>query len=134
LAIVVLVLVALFGLGIWILGDRVAAQFGEIAQRLPEAWKNLREWLVKSQAGRYVLESLAVSFDGVNAPPGRIASLASTTLGVIADVGIVFVLGLFLAAEPRLYRNGVVKLVPPRGRARAEEALDAVGTALERWL
>lgn len=134
LGVVVVALLAIFGLAIWMFGDRLGQQFGQIATQLPKAWDGVRQWLEQYQAGRYVLDALSVSFNGADNVPGRIAKLATTTFGAIADAAIILVLGFFLALEPGLYRRGLIKLVPPRGRARAENAFDAVGHALKRWL
>lgn len=43
-------------------------------------------------------------------------------------------LGLFLAADPGLYRRGLLRLIPLRARPRWETALIEAGHALERWL
>jgi predicted PurR-regulated permease PerM len=134
LALVIVVLAGILGVSIWLLGDRVAAEFGQIVKRLPAAWTQLREWLAANQAGRFVLEQVDGMFAGTTGVPGRLANFATTTFGALADAAIIVVLAVFLAADPALYRRGLVKLVPPRGRAAAEETLDAIGTALGRWL
>ncbi|MCW5772576.1 MAG: AI-2E family transporter [Rhodospirillaceae bacterium] len=134
LACVVVALVVVIGVAIWFFGARLSEQFGQIAAQLPKAWLNVRQWLEQYQAGRYLLDALGDSFDGANNGPGRIARLATSTFGAIADGAIIVVLGFFLALEPGLYRRGLVSLVPPRGRARAAAALEAVGHALRRWL
>jgi predicted PurR-regulated permease PerM len=42
--------------------------------------------------------------------------------------------GLYLAAEPELYRKGVLHLVPKKKRERAQEVLNTVGYTLRWWL
>lgn len=51
-------------------------------------------------------------------------------------VGLLFVVfaGLYLAAEPDLYRRGVLWLVPPRGREKAQCVLDRIDHTLNHWL
>lgn len=58
----------------------------------------------------------------------------STTLGALANVVIILFIGLFLAVEPRLYTDGLIRLVPIGRRARAREVLYAVGDVLQWWL
>ncbi len=58
----------------------------------------------------------------------------STTFGVLADIYIVFFLALFLAAQPQLYVDGLVGLVPPAGRKRTRHILDKLNEALLGWL
>ena len=131
---VVILLLGLFGAGGWFFGDRVAEQFDQITAQVPQAWQRARGWLEQSQFGRYVLESLSGTFVGADNAGGALARLATGTFGAVADVGIVLVVGLYLAAEPELYRRGLLKIVPPSARARIGDAFDAIETALKRWL
>jgi predicted PurR-regulated permease PerM len=57
-----------------------------------------------------------------------------TTFGVVGNIVIILVLGVFLAAQPRLYRDGVTRLVAPRSRRRFSQVLDEIGTTLRFWL
>lgn len=134
LAIVVLALLGLTAAGAWFFGDRVAQQFDQIAAQVPQAWQRARLWLEQFQFGRYVLDSLSGTFIGAGEAPGTLARLASGTFGAVADAVIVLVVGLYLAAEPKLYRRGLVKLTPPSARARIGDAFDAIVAALKRWL
>jgi len=58
-------------------------------------------------------------------------------LGTVSAVGnffIVLFLGLAFAAQPAIYRNGLLFLAPARQRARATIIVDRIGDTLERWL
>jgi predicted PurR-regulated permease PerM len=58
-------------------------------------------------------------------------------LGTVSAVGnffIVLFLGLAFAAQPGIYRNGLLFLTPARQRARATIIVDRIGDTLERWL
>jgi predicted PurR-regulated permease PerM len=134
LAIVILLIIAFLGAGIWFLGDRIVAQFGQIETRIPEAWKSIRGWIEQNQIGRFILDSLDTTFAGADSEPGRLARLATTTFGAIADAAIIVVLGVYFAAEPGLYYRGLLKLLPPRARPQADAALAAAHHALHRWL
>src|SRR6185312_1104192 len=52
----------------------------------------------------------------------------------IASIMIVFFGGIFLAAQPRLYGIGTIKLVPPARRSLAAEAMEESDRALRLWL
>jgi predicted PurR-regulated permease PerM len=134
LAIVVVALLGLVALGAWFFGARIAEQFDQIVQRVPQAWGNVRGWLEKHQAGRYVLESLSTSFVGADKAPASFARFFTGTFGAIGDAVVILVVGLYLAAEPGVYRRGIVKLTPPSVRPRLESAFDAIRDALKRWL
>ena len=77
--------------------------------------------------------------------PGAIASsggaIVSQTLklllGTVSAVGnffIVLFLGLTFAAQPSVYRTGLLFMAPVRHRARATVIVDRIGETLERWL
>ena len=58
-------------------------------------------------------------------------------LGTLAAVGnffIVLFLGLAFAAQPGVYRTGLLFMAPARHRARATVIVDRIGETLERWL
>jgi predicted PurR-regulated permease PerM len=58
-------------------------------------------------------------------------------LGTVSAVGnffIVLFLGLTFAAQPSVYRNGLLFMAPARHRARATVIVDRIGDTLERWL
>jgi predicted PurR-regulated permease PerM len=77
--------------------------------------------------------------------PGTLASsggaIISQTfkllLGTVSAVGNLFIvlfLGVAFAAQPSVYRNGLLFMAPARHRARAAVILDRIGETLERWL
>jgi predicted PurR-regulated permease PerM len=77
--------------------------------------------------------------------PGELASsggaIVSQTLklllGTVSAVGnffIVLFLGLTFAAQPGVYRKGLLYLAPAQQRARATVIVDRIGATLERWL
>jgi len=58
-------------------------------------------------------------------------------LGTVSAVGnffIIMFLGLAFAAQPAVYRNGLVFIAPARHRARTGAIIDRIGETLERWL
>ena len=58
-------------------------------------------------------------------------------LGTVSAVGnffIVLFLGLTFAAQPGVYRKGLLFMAPARHRPRATMIVDRIGETLERWL
>src|SRR6202000_2800283 len=58
-------------------------------------------------------------------------------LGTVSAVGnffIVLFLGLTFAAQPSVYRKGLLFMAPARHRDRATVIVDRIGDTLERWL
>lgn len=65
---------------------------------------------------------------------GQMRVAFTTTFGVLGNIGVVVVLGVFMAAQPGVYRDGAVKLVAPANRARFGEVMDEIGLTLRHWL
>jgi predicted PurR-regulated permease PerM len=56
------------------------------------------------------------------------------TLSAVGNFFIVLFLGLTFAAQPSVYRNGLLFMVPARHRPTATVIVDRIGETLERWL
>jgi predicted PurR-regulated permease PerM len=64
---------------------------------------------------------------------GVAGGVVSSTFGVLGNIAVVLGVGLFFALNPRLYSQGLVKLIPPAHRPRATDILAQLGTQLEWW-
>lgn len=132
-ALAVVLTLAVLVLGSWLIGDRLVAQTEDLRQRLPEAIDALVAWARGLPLGMAALQV----WEGIHAedlPWARVANAATRTLGAVGSIGLVLVLGVYLAADPHLYRRGLVRLTPPAWRERVDGALLASGQALSRWL
>jgi predicted PurR-regulated permease PerM len=56
------------------------------------------------------------------------------TVEALGGILIVVFLSIYLAADPQLYRRGVLALIPNRRRAQAAEVMDRVADVLRKWL
>jgi predicted PurR-regulated permease PerM len=65
---------------------------------------------------------------------GRLGGFVMSVFGVIAHTLRVLAGGIYLAAQPNLYRSGILKLFPKRKRDLVAEAYDQSGKALKLWL
>jgi predicted PurR-regulated permease PerM len=63
-----------------------------------------------------------------------IVTFFSTTLGVLTNIVIIVVLGLYFASESRMYIDGVVRLFPKPRRDRARTVMGTLGYTLRWWL
>ena len=57
-----------------------------------------------------------------------------TSLGLLANLGVVFFVGIFLAVDTHLYVTGISNLFPPSRRDRVAEIMNKTGEALASWL
>lgn len=123
---------------VYFVGAVADEQLGKLAEEVPKSVERVREYLGGRTWGRQVLRWLPAAREAVTDRPGAaaapVASFFTTTFGAIGDVVVVVFLTLYLAATPGMYVDGLVRLVPPRGRPRAREVLETVGERLKGWM
>lgn len=117
----------------WLFGAEVGRQANALNETIPAAWAALQTRLDAWGVGEAVRASLGQASSG----GGVMSNLGGIAMSVgagVADTLLVIVGGIYLAAQPGLYRRGIVKLVPPTARPLADQALDDSGRALRLWL
>ena len=119
--------------GVWLAGDRLTQQTADLRERVPDALNAAVAWARGHAIGAAVLD-LWNSASADDVPWSRVANMTTQTLGALSSVGLMMVVGVYLAASPQLYRAGLVRLMPPHHRERIEDALLASGEALSSWL
>jgi predicted PurR-regulated permease PerM len=113
-------------------GAQLRVQVHNLAERLPFAINNFTQELGLGEITKQLPQMLGLGPGGGFV--SRIAGIGATILGGIADFFLVVVAGVYIAAAPRLYRRGLVKLLPTTQHDRAEDALQSVGQALQLWI
>jgi predicted PurR-regulated permease PerM len=160
LAIVCLVLAAMLG-GVLVLGgNTIAQQATLLSNTLKSQIGNVKGFLEQHGVDTSFLDigSLAPA-NANNETPGTAAAHAPSNLpsagaiasgggaivsqtlklilGAVSAVGnffIVLFLGLCFAAQPSVYRIGLLRMTPSRHRAKATQIVDNISAMLERWL
>jgi predicted PurR-regulated permease PerM len=84
-------------------------------------------------AGRSLPSASAIASSG-GAIVNQTLRLLLGTVSAVGNFFIVLFLGLAFAAQPSVYRNGLLFLAPAKHRARATIIIDRIGETLERWL
>jgi predicted PurR-regulated permease PerM len=136
LAVVVAVLLLLTGGLGWLLANRLAVQVAELLEKLPQSLEQVRDYLDAYPWGRLLLEKAPQAAE-VIAGTGefsRVTGLVSGVAGFLEAAAVILFVGIFGAAEPAVYRAGLLHLVPSGQRRRVSEALDAVAFNLRWWL
>jgi predicted PurR-regulated permease PerM len=133
LAVVLITLVGASVLSGWLIAPRIAEQVEQLSQQIPEAVETLRERMMRYQWARWVAR------EAPDTPPATVVmqqapGFLTTTIGAIFGLVVVLFVGIYLAVEPQLYTNGVLRLLPAPHRARGAEVLGAVGYTLRWWL
>ena len=133
LAAAVIIVLAIFIAAMWLFGAEIVAQSSVLGQAIPDAWAAVQARLDAMGVGEPIRQWLA----GLGSGEGvvsNIGGLALTFGNGLADTLLVLFGGIYLAAQPDLYRRGVIKLIPPRGRGLAARAMDDSWKALRLWL
>jgi predicted PurR-regulated permease PerM len=132
LATVVLGAVAALTIGIALLGDPIGAQFAAVREALPGAVEATSRWLNSHAVGLWLLSW----WDEANADFEwtKLAGLFGNAVGALGSALLMIVIGLYLAADPELYRRGLLRLLPRGVRPRVQHALGEAGHGLARWL
>lgn len=134
-AVVAVLLVAgVFALFGWVFGGQVQSEFTGLSQSLPAAWQGFQARLESLPIVNSLASSWKDSIPGGSAIMSRLGNLAVALGSAAADFILVVFGAIFLAANPKLYKRGLVKMVPRRGRELADEALSDSGRGLKLWL
>lgn len=117
----------------WLAGARVGQEIGQLVARLPQAIDAAHRWIASIPLGNLLLDALRTTTSG-GIQLGRFASLTHVTFGALSGLFVIVLGGIYLAANPALYRTGLLRLVPPRSRDEVDRALRAAGDKLRQWL
>ena len=130
-------LLALGALGAFV-GSQVARQLTLLQTTLPAAWAAAQRQIGVYETGRWLLARLhaaaGASMSGLGPLAGRLGHATGVGAQALGELVVVLVAGVYLAAQPGLYRDGLLKLARPALRARLEAAVEASGLALRKWL
>ncbi len=136
LVIVVTLLAISLGLIGWSIAPAIGEQVRDLRATLPAALQQLQQELSRF-AWLEALFDAAPRPDTLAAQPQvaeKVTGALSGTLSAIGHTVVAVVIALYLAADPRPYIEGTVRLFPPAHRDRAREVLLAMGHTLRWWL
>lgn len=125
--------VVVIGLFFWFVGDRLNSQLDELSTKLPQTVENAKQWLSEKPLGQKVLNYATNTLDS-GKTANVIKTFFSSTFGILSDLYIVVLLGMFFSASPAIYRKGVIHLIPTGGKATAENLWNEIHHVLKNWL
>jgi predicted PurR-regulated permease PerM len=131
-------LVAVIGGSVWLMAPSVSQQADELSKTLPQALQRVESSLRQYGWGRRLVEEFNQNAQNLFSPKGntlsKITGFFSSTLGAIANFLIVLITGVFLAADPKVYKEGFARLFKPAFRGRLLEVLDQCYFTLKNWI
>lgn len=135
--VVLLATIVVLALGGWFLAPQFIEQTNQLAAELPAALQQLRDYLDRQGVLQPILHNLPEPgriFSDVSPFLTQAGSIFSGVLGGLGKFVIVFFLGIYLAVQPHVYIDGVVKLLPKESRQRGRAVLHEVSVTLSLWL
>lgn len=137
LILVVVSLFTAFGGGLLLFGPLIGRGFQELTETLPQALEQAQDYVRHHQtlAGfleRFLERDRATLFSSDMFD--RITGIFSTVVGTLTGGLIILANGLYFSAEPDVYMNGIISLVPLGKRDRVREVLRNIAHALHWWM
>lgn len=132
-----LLIVILLGFGFvgwvfWFAGTTIAAQFEALRAVVTAQFYKVVEFA--SSLGLLPRGEPANLGSQLLGSVGRLTTALGSAIGAVTSVILMMVIGIFLAAEPRLYDRGIAWMLPIRHRGRFYRIADHVGFTLRRLL
>jgi len=131
LTVATLLVLAIAGVTAWLFGAHLYSQFGDLLRNIKGGETFIRQY-----------------FDGTGAPEvaDKVAEKGSSMLTTFAtqalQLGLGFavallvvgITGIYLAAQPKIYRWGIAALFHPLHRAKVLQVIELVETTVKFWL
>lgn len=134
---VIVLILAPIGVGGWLLMPQITEQVGQFSEQVPGIIEDVEEFLQQYGWGQWILEQVQ-NGEMPDGAAGGAARGAGGLLSALSDwstyILIAVFVGLFAAADPALYQDGIVHLFPLRHRSRVRDLIDELGYTLRWWL
>jgi predicted PurR-regulated permease PerM len=117
---------------VWFAGTTIAAQFEALRVVVTAQFDRLMQFA--ASLGLVPKEPASDLASQMLGSVGRLTSAVGSAIGAVASVIAMLVIGIFLAAEPRLYDRGIAWMLPLRHRAGFYRIAAHLGFTLRRLL
>lgn len=117
----------------WLIGAETQKQFSQLSESLPSTYENAKDFLKQSWVGQQIIEMTSQVNNG-SRMSGFFTDFFKTTFGILGDIYVILLVGIYLTVSPYLYTGGIKRIVPPKGRSKADDILDHLGHGLKQWL
>lgn len=133
------ILIAVVAGFIALLSPSIAEQVTLLRDKIPASIQKVTDFLNQYGWGRTLIENLPSYqsvVDNINASNliSGVGGIFTSTLGILGNIGIVVLLAIYLATEPKMYLSGFVGLFPHERRKRVKEVIHGVYQTLRWWL
>lgn len=144
LAVVLLVLTGGALILLWTTGPEFVTQARRLQDALHTETRQIHDSLDTTYFGHLLLNHVPDTFGGNQQEErghsvdsdftGSMTNIVSSTFGSVGTCVVIFVAGIYLAAAPRLYANGVLRLIPAGQRLLARRLMLIAVRTLSAWI
>lgn len=131
LVLATLLVMAVVGVTVWLFGSQLSVQFSGLIKQVEAGEQHLRTLLDGHGASHL---GATITERGTSMITAVLTEAASVGLRFIEGAVVLVITAIYLAAQPHLYRRGVVAMFRPESRPRVREVVDLVEATLRRWL
>jgi predicted PurR-regulated permease PerM len=124
--------IIMLGVLLWFMGTKIQVQVAELSNKLPATINTAKAKLGESPLGQKVLDYF--SGDNSKTMLNTAQSFFATGFGVLGDIYIILFLGIFFTANPSLYKDGILLLVPEEKKEVGKHIMDRISLSLKGWL
>lgn len=117
----------------WLFGVQFAPQINLLVARAPGMIADFAGWLSQSPIGAKLVSAVQSAYAGSRAAQD-VSGLLQGAGTLLLNVVLLIVGALFFAADPGIYKRGILMLVPKPQRPAFTDALDDVAETLRLWL
>ena len=133
LAVVVLAILGFLGWVFYLTGSQLSAQFQVLQITVLKQFENFASWIA-SMGVTVTADEIQNMGARILGSVGRVTQVVTGAFGAVAALALIFVLGIFLAAEPRLYERGVAWMLPSDEREPYYKTLAKMGSTMRRLM
>jgi len=116
----------------WFMGAKISKQITVLSDSLPKTVNTVKEKLSEYPLGNKVL--LYLSDDNSDKLFATAKQFFNTSFGVLGNIYVILFLAMFFTANPNLYKDGIIKLIPEDRKELGRCVIDRISMALKGWL
>jgi predicted PurR-regulated permease PerM len=123
--------IAVIGVTLWLFGSQLSSQFSGVLKQVQAGQQSLQAMLSSGGGSGF---GSTITERGTSMITSMLTDAASIGLRFVEGAVVLVITAIYLAAQPHLYRDGVVAMFRPESRPRVREVVALVEATLRRWL
>ncbi len=120
------------GVLLWFMGTKIQNQISILNETLPSTINDVKLKLSETPIGLKILDYLSGEMsEKLFTTAGK---FFSTSFGVLGNLYVIILLGIFFTASPDLYKEGLLKLFPREKKLLVQQVMERISQDLKGWL